>query len=302
MTVITRSAHPDLLWPGVMAIFGNSYNEYPPEWSAIFDKRQGTKSYEKIVETSGFGLAPVKTEGAPIQYDTDAQGLTTTFTPTVYGLGWMATREEMEDGQYPEVSRRRSKALGKSMRTTAEIVHANVFNRGFSGSYNGADGVPLFSTSHPTPAGNQANKAAVDADLTEASLEDALTTIAGSLDRRGLPIRLRGMKLVVASGAQFNAERILGSNLRSGTANNDANAIKNMGLLPGGVVVNHYLTDPDAWFIITDADEGFLSIWRREVAIEQDNDFDTENAKAKATMRFAVGYGDFRAGYGSAGA
>jgi hypothetical protein len=160
----------------------------------------------------------------------------------------------------------------------------------------------LFSTSHPTPAGNQANKAAVDADLTEASLEDALTTIAGSKDRRGLPIRLRGMKLVVASGAQFNAERILGSNLRSGTANNDANAIKNMGLLPGGVVVNHYLTDPDAWFIITDADEGLLSIWRREVAIEQDNDFDTENAKAKATMRFAAGYGDFRAGYGSAGA
>src|SRR6185312_1002865 len=116
MTVITRSAHPDLLWPGVMAIFGNSYNEYPPEWSQIFDKRQGTKAYEKIVETSGFGLAPVKTEGAPIQYDTDAQGLTTTFTPIVYGLGWMATREEMEDGQYPEVSRRRSKALGKSMR------------------------------------------------------------------------------------------------------------------------------------------------------------------------------------------
>jgi hypothetical protein len=301
MTVITRAAHPDLLWPGVMSIFGDSYNEYPPEWSMIFDKRKASsKPYEKIVETSGFGLAPVKTEGAPIQYDSDAQGLTTTFTPIVYALGWMATREEIEDRVYPEVAGRRSKALGKSMRTTAEIVHAGTFNNGFA--TNGADGVPLFSVSHPTPSGLQANKATVDADLTEASLEDALTTIAGAKDRRGLPIRLRGMKLVVASGAQFNAERILGSSLRSGTANNDTNAIKNMGLLPGGVVVNHYLTDPDAWFIITDADEGFLSIWKREVAIEQDNDFDTENAKAKASMRFAQGYGDWRAGYGSAGA
>jgi hypothetical protein len=302
MAVITRSAHPDLLWPGVMAIYGNAYNEYPPQWSQIFEKRTSSKAYEKLVETSGFGLAPVKTEGAPIQYDTDAEGVVTTLTPTVYGLGWMATREEIEDGQYPEVSRRRSKALGRSMRTTAEIVHANVFNRGFSGSYLGADGVSLFSTAHPTPAGNQANKMAVDADLTEASLEDALTNIGNALDRRGLPIRLRGMKIVVASGAQFNAERILHSSLRSGTANNDINAVKQMGLLPDGIVVNNYLTDPDAWFIVTDADEGFLSIWRREAAIEQDNDFDTENAKAKSTMRFSTGYGDFRAGFGSQGA
>lgn len=302
MTVITRAAHPDLLWPGVMATFGNAYNEYPPEWSQIFEKRRSTKAYEKIVETSGFGLAPIKTEGAPIQYDTDAQGLVTTLTPVVYGLGWMATREEIEDGQYPEVSGRRSRALGRSMRTTAEIVHANVLNRGFSGSYNGVDGVPLFSTAHPSPAGNRTNKLSVDADLTEASLEDMLTLIANAKDRRGLPIVLRGMKLVVGSGAQFNAERILGSSLRSGTANNDANAIRNMGLLPGGVVVNHYLTDPDAWFIITDAEEGLLSIWRREAEQQKDNDFDTENAKAKSTMRFSAGYGDPLAVFGSAGA
>lgn len=302
MTVITRASHPDLLWPGVMATYGQGYNPYPPEWSEIFEKRTSSKAYEKIVETSGFGLAPIKTEGAPIQYDTDAQGLVTTFTPVVYGLGWMATREEIEDGQYPEVSGRRSKALGKSMRTTAEIVHANVFNRGFSSSYNGADGVPLFSTAHPSPAGNRSNTLSVAADLTEASLEDMLTLIAASKDRRGLPIRLRGMKLVVASGAQFNAERILGSPMRSGTANNDVNAVKAMGLLPGGVVVNHYLTDLDAWYIITDADEGLLSIWRREAEQQKDNDFDTENAKAKSTMRFSVGYGDPLAAFGSAGA
>jgi hypothetical protein len=283
-----------------MAHYGNAYNAYPPEWSRIFEKRTSRKAYEKIVETSGFGLAPIKTEGAPIQYDTDAEGVTTTLTPIVYGLGWMCTREEDEDGQYPEVSARRSKALGKSMRTTAEMVHASVLNLGFSS--NGADGVPLFSTAHPTPGGNQANKASADADLSEAALEDALTTIAAAKDRRGLPIVLRPMKLVVASGAQFNAQRILGSRLRAGTANNDTNAIRDMGLLDGGVVVNHYLTDPDAWFILTDADEGLLSIWRREATQEQDNDFDTENLKAKSTMRFSAGYGDWRVAYGSAGA
>lgn len=302
MTIITRAAHPSDLWPGVMAHYGNAYDQYAPEWTDIFEKRTSKKAYEKIVETSGFGLVPVKSEGAPIQYDTDAEGITTTFTPVVYGLGYQVTREEQEDNQYAEVSRRRARALAKSARITQEIVHANVFNRGFSGSYNGADGVPLFSTSHPSPAGVWANKPAVDADLTEASLEDMLTLIANAKDRRGLPIRLRGMKLVVGSGAQFNAMRILDSDLRSGTNNNDVNAVKRMGLLSGGVVVNHYLTDPDAWYIITDAEEGLLSIWRREAEIEQDNDFDTENLKAKVTIRFSVGYGDPRAVYGTQGA
>jgi hypothetical protein len=302
MSVITRAAHPDLLWPGVMSIFGNKYDEYAPEWPLIFEKRTSSKAFEKIVEASGFGLAPVKSEGAAIQYDTDSQGLVTTLTPTVYGLGYMVTREELEDSQYMEVSRRRARALARSMRVTQEIVHANVLNRAFSGSYLGADGASLVSTTHTSPAGNWANKPAVDADLTEASLEDMLTLVAGAKDRRGLPIRLRGIKLVVGSGAEFNARRILHSDLRSGTANNDINAIKSMGLLTGGVVVNHYLTDPDAWFIITDAEEGLLSIWRREVAIEQDNDFDTENAKAKSTMRFSAGYGDPRIIFGSAGA
>src|ERR1044071_24239 len=239
MTVITRSAHPSDLWPGVMAHYGNAYKEYAPEWAQIFDKRQSKKAYEQVVEVNGFGLMPVQTEGAAIQYDTAAEGVKTPFPPVVYGLGYQVTREEIEDSLYPEVSGRRARALGKSARTTQEIVHANVLNLGFS--VNGADGVPLFSTAHPTPAGTPANKAAVDADLTEASLEDMLTIIANAKDRRGLPIKLRGMKLVVASGAQFNAARILNSPLRSGTANNDINAVKQMGLLDGGVVVNHYL-------------------------------------------------------------
>lgn len=302
MSVITRATHPSDLWPGVMAHYGNAYDQWAPEWTEIFEKRQSKKAYEKVVETSGFGLLPIKTEGAPIQYDTDAEGITTTFTPVVYGLGYQVTREELEDNLYPEVSRRRSRALARSARVTQEIVHANVLNRGFSSSYNGADGVPLFSVSHPSPAGVWANKPAVDADLTEASLEDMLTLVAGAKDRRGLPIKLRGMKLVVGSGAQFNAMRILDSDLRSGTANNDVNAVKRMGLLSGGVVINHYLTDPDAWYITTDAEEGLLSIWRREPEIEQDNDFETENAKAKTTMRFSVGYGDPRSIFGTQGA
>lgn len=299
---ITRAAHPEALWPGVMAWFGNAYGEYAPQWTELFDKRQSTKAYEKIVETSGFGLAPQKSEGQSIAYDTDSQGIVTNFTPTVYGLGYQVTREEDEDGQYAVVSKRRSKALARSMRTTTEIIHANTFNRGFSGSYLGADGVALFSTAHPSQAGSQANKPSVDADLTEASLEDMLTLIAGATDRRGLPIRLTPKKLVVASGAQYNAVRILKSDQRVGTANNDTNAVKSMGIFRSDPAVNNYFTDLDAWFVTTDADEGLLSIWRREVEIEQDNDFDTENLKAKATMRFVNGWGDFRAVYGSQGA
>lgn len=302
MAVITRSVHPSLLWPGVHSIFGDAYDEYPAEWSQIFDKQTSNKAWEDLVEVGGFGIAPVKTEGAPIQYDVDSEGYKARLTHTVYGLGYMVTREELEDGQYAQVSRRRSRKLARSMRTTAEIVHANILNRGFSGSYLGGDGVSLFSTAHPTLAGNQANKPAVDADLTEASLEDMLTLISQFKDRRGLPIRQRGVKLVVAPGGEFNARRILGSPLRVGTANNDLNAIKDMGLVPGGVIVNHYLTDPDAWFLITDVDDGLVSMWRREVEFEQDNDFDTQNAKAMSTMRFLAGWGDWRGIVGTQGA
>ena len=302
MPVITRSAHPSALWPGVYGWFGNKYNEKPAQWSKVFDKRTGTKAWEDIVEASGFGLAPVKTEGAPIQYDTDAEGYKSRFIPSVYALGYMVTREELDDGQYVEISRRRSGALARSMRTTGEYVHWNIFNRGFSGSYLGGDGVSLFSTSHPTLAGNQSNVLTVAADLTQASLEAALSQIRGFKDRRGLPIAVKGVTLVVGPENEFNAYRLMNSVLTPGSNNNDPNAIRAMGLLPGGVVVSDYLTDPDAWYIITDVDEGLLSIWRNEVELEKDQDFDTENAKAKARMRFSVGWGDWRSALGTPGA
>ena len=297
---ITRSAHPSALWPGVKAWFGQTYDELPAEWSQIFSMETSDKAYEEVVEATGFGLAPVKPEAASIQYDTDSEGYKSRFTHFVYGLGYIVTREALDDNQYEVLSRRRARSLAFSMRQTTEIVHANVLNRGFSSSYLGGDGVALFSASHPTSGGLQSNLLTA-ADLSEASLEDGLKRIAQTRNARGLNIASRARRLIVSSDDMFNAERIVNSNLRSGTANNDVNAVKAMGLLPGGVVVNHYLTDPDAWFIQTDIDSGLMSFWRRKPELEKDSDFDTENAKAKSTMRFSCGWADWRSLYGASG-
>jgi hypothetical protein len=297
---ITRSNHPSALWPGVKAWFGKTYETLPQEWSQIFEKGTSDKYKEDLVETTGFGLAPVKSEGSAISYDTDGEGYKTSLTHVVYGLGYVVTREEMEDNLYREVSERRAKALSFSMRTTAEIVHANVLNRAFSTSYPIGDGAALLSASHPTRLGNQSNLLTA-ADLSETALEDGLKTVMQVKNNRGLNIAARVKRLIIYTDETFNAERILQSQLRQGTANNDVNAIKALGSIPE-VVSNHYLTDADAWFLQTDIPEGLQSLWRREIALEKDNDFDTENAKAKATMRFTVGAGDWRCLFGSAGA
>lgn len=301
MSVITRSAHPSDLWPGIKAHFGANYTTLPAEWSTIFSKETSDKAYEEVVEATGFGLAPIKSEGAGIQYDSDGEGYKSRFTHVVYALGYIVTREELEDNQYEAKSMRRSRALSFSMRTTAEIVHANILNRAFSASYVGGDGVALLSASHPTASGNQSNLLTA-ADLSEASLEDGLKAVMQVKNARGLNIAVRAEQLIIPTAEAFNAERILKSQLRSGTANNDINAVRSMGLLPKGVNINHYLTDTDAWFLQTDVPEGLQSMWRREVMLEKDSDFDTENAKAKASMRFSAGWGDHRAVFGSAGA
>lgn len=295
--VITRANHPQDLWPGVKAHFGNSYKEHTPEWSQIFSKETSDKYQERVVEATTFGLAPVKAEGASLQYDVDQEGYTSTFTHVVYGLGYAVTREEIEDNQYAEVSNRRARNLAFSLRTTAEIIHANVLNTAFSAT--GGDGVAQFSASHPTMSGNQSNLLTA-ADLSETSIEDGLKALMQARNSRGLRVALRAQRLIIPTDETFNAQRILKSELRVGTSNNDINAIRAMGAIPE-ITVNHYLTDSDAWFLQTDVPEGFLSYWRREVALEKDNDFDTENAKAKATMRFACGIADWRAAWGSAG-
>lgn len=296
---ITRSAHPSHLWPGIKAFFGQMYNEHPAEWSRIFQKEMSDKAYEKVVEATGFGLAPQKTEGGSVSFDTDAEGVTNTLSHLVYGLGYIVTREELEDNQYKSLSERRSKGLAFSMRQTAEIVHANILNRAFSSSYAGGDGVALCSDSHPTLAGNQDNLLTA-ADLSESALEDAVKQTNAAKNARGLRIAIRPKRLIIHTDDEFNATRILKSDLRVGTANNDVNAMRVLGSIPE-IVSNHYLTDADAWFVQTDAPEGLLSYWRREVELTKDQDFDTENAKAKATMRFSAGFGDWRCLYGSAG-
>lgn len=299
MAVITRSNHPSDLWPGIYDHFGNNYAELPKQWSQIFEKGTSTKAYEVLVETTTFGLASVKGEGQSILYDSDGEGYKTTLTNVVYGLGYIVTREEGEDNQYLTVSKRRSKALAFSMRTTTEIVHANVLNRAFSTSYPIGDGAALLSASHPTLAGNASNLLTA-ADLSETAVEDAAKAIMQAKNSRGLNIALNIKRLIVPTAEVFNAQRILKSNLRPGTANNDTNAIRAMGIIPE-VVVNNYLTDADAYFFQTDVADGLVSLWRREVELERDSDFDTENMKAKATMRFLVGAGDWRSLWGAAG-
>lgn len=301
--VITRSNHPDALWPGVKAWFGKDYKTWEPIYSQIFDGMDSDKAYEKVIEATGFGLAQVKPEGQSIIYDSDFEGYVNTFTHVVYGLGYIVTREEIEDDLYAEVSRTRGKSLTFSIKTTIEKVHANVLNNGFTASapYLYGDGVPLFSASHPTNSGAQSNLLTA-ADFSETALEDGLKQIWAAKNARGLEINPTAEKLIVHTDNAFNAERVTGSPLRTSTANNDINATRSMGMVPGGVVASPYLTDTDGWYLKTNVPDGLMTMWRRRPGdLEKDNEFDTENAKAKSTVRFSAGPGDWRGIYGNAG-
>jgi hypothetical protein len=298
--VQTRSTLPSLLWPGLHALFGTEYAKLPKEYTRIFDVRSSDKAYEKLAEMTGLGLASVKAEGASIVYDTPGQGPETTFTHVTYGLGWIATREAVEDNQYQSLSENNTKSLTWSMTTTKEIVHANVLNRATTAGYTGGDGVVLASASHPTANGTQSNLL-IAADLSEASLEDGMTTIMSVKNSRGLPIALRPVRLIVGPGQIFNATRILSTDGRVGTADNDVNAIKALGMVPE-IAINHYIDDLDAWAIQTNVPNGLISFQRRALDMEKDSDFDTENIKAKATERYSAGWGDWRSIFYNSGA
>lgn len=300
--VITSSSFAKLLWPGINSIYGKSYNDYPEEWKSLgFEVNKSSKAYEEDVGLSSFGLAGVKTEGGPISYDTEKQGYTTRYNHVVYALGFIITREIYEDDQYAEVGKRKANALARSMRQTKEIVAANVFNRVTTPGYTGGDGVTLLNTLHPNVAGGSwSNMPTAASDLSEAALEQAAIDIAAFRDDRGLLIACRPKKLVIATANQFEAKRILGTEGRVGTDNNDLNAVKTMGIIPE-VVVNHYLTDLDQWTIVTDVGDGLKYFERRGDQFEMDNDFDTENAKYKATARYSLGWTDPRCAYGSVG-
>lgn len=300
--VITTGNHPKALWPGMRKFWGRQYDEHPVEWKEIFEANTSEKNYEEDTEVTGFGLAPVKAQAGAVSYDSESQGQTKRYTHVTYGLGYIVTREELEDNLYEAVSKRRIQALAFSIRQTEEIVAANILNRAFNTSYTGGDGKAMIVSDHPTVSGSQSNVMSTAADLSEASIEDMCIQIMNAANSRGLKISLMPRKLIVSPSDAFNAERIVKSALQSGTANNDVNAIKNMGLFPDGICVNHYLTDTDAWFIKTNAPNGLLRFTRRSTEFKQDNDFDTENAKAKSTLRFSVGWTDWRGIFGTPGA
>lgn len=301
MAPITTGSHPKALWPGVESFFGMKYNEHPMEWPALFEVKSSSKQREEQVESTSFGLAPIKGQAGSVHYDSHTQGGTATYIHVAYGLGYIVTHEELADNLYKSKSFNRSEALAFSGRQTEETVGANVLNRAFNASYTGADGSALVVSDHTTPVGNQANLLSTASDFNEGALEDMLIDIFNAQNSRGRKIALRGMKLCIPTALAFEAERVLASALQSGTANNDINAVRSMGLLPQGAAMNHYFTDPDAWFIKTDAPTGLTRFNREAVSFTQDNDFDTMNAKAKMYIRFSVKWGDWRTIYASPG-
>lgn len=302
MSIINSGSFAKALWPGVNAWYGKSYNEYEVEFTKLFDKYTSSKAYEEDVGLSSFGLAIAKAEGAPIQYDSERQGFTTRYAHAVFALGFMITREIMEDDQYDVVGQNKAQGLAYSIRQTKEVLGTNVYNRAFSTSYVGGDGVALLSASHPNIAGGTfSNLIGTASDLSEAALEQAIIDIAAYTNDRGLKIAVKPKSLVIPYTLQFEAMRILKSTGRVGTDNNDINALNSAGAFKD-VIVNHYLTDPDAWFIRTDVPNGMKYFERRADAFEMDNDFDTENAKFKASFRASWGWTDPKALYGSAGA
>lgn len=299
---ITTGNHPKALWPGVKAWFGRSYNEHTPEYPDLFEMDTSERSYEEDVELTGFGLAPVKPEGGGVSYDSETQGYIARYTHVAYALGYICTYEELQDNLYEVVSKRRAQALAFSARQTKENVHANVYNRAFNSSFTFGDGKELLATDHPSLAGPWSNELSPAADLSEASLEDLCIQIMGARNSRGLKISLMPKALIVPRQLWFEANRILKSTLQNDTANNALNVLKSTNAIPGGIKVNHYLTDQDAFFMRTNAPRGMIRYQREEYSFFRDNDFNTRNALSAFYERYSAGATDPRGLYGSSGA
>jgi hypothetical protein len=303
MAAINTGNHPKLLWPGIYELFGNKYNELDKEYTDLFDVKTSSRNYEELVETTGFGLVPVKDEGGSSTYDSHSQGAVSRFVHIAYSLGYIVTHEELSDNLYESVSRQRATALAFSANQTRENVGAQIYNRAFNTSYTGADGKALIVSDHPTANGatTQSNVLATASDFNELSLEDMTIQIMNAKNSRGLRISLKPQTLLGPVNLVYEFERVLASTLQNDSSLNAINAVRSTGAVPGAKT-NHYFTDTDAWFIRTNAPEGLCWFDRESVSFKKDSDFDTDNAKAKLYMRFSTGWSDWRAIYGTPGA
>jgi len=301
MGIITTGSFAKALYPGVNKWYGKAYSEYPVEYTKLFDTSNSKRAWEEDVSVSSFGLAQIQNEGAGVQYDSEQQGFMTRYTHVQYGLGFVITRNMVEDDLYNVVGERKARGLAFSMRQTKETVAANVYNRAFNDSFKGGDGLELCSTLHVNVAGGTwSNELATAADLSEAALEQSFIDIAGFTNDRGLKIAVKGKTLIVPKELDFEANKIMKTEYEVGTANNTVNVVR--GRFPGGVEINHYLTDTDAWFIRTNCPDGMKHWERRADDFKTDGDFDTDNAKYKATARYSFGWSDPRQMFGSPGA
>ena len=299
---ISRSQLVKELEPGLNALFGMEYARYEGEHAEIFDTESSDRAFEEEVMLVGFGNAPTKTEGAGVDFDDANEAYTARYSHETVALAFALTEEAIEDNLYDRLGARYTKALARSMAHTKQVKAAAVLNNAFNSSFTGGDGVELCSTAHPLGMGGTfANEPSTAADLNETSLENALIDISTFVDERNMIIALRGAKMIIPPQLQFIADRLLESTLRVGTSDNDINAVKNMGMVSEGYTVNHFLTDPDAFFIKTDAPNGFKHFERSPMRTNMEADFDTGNMRFKARERYSFGFSDPRCVFGSPG-
>jgi hypothetical protein len=299
MSVMTRQQFAKQLQDGLNTVFGFEYDSFETSYDKIFSTYQSSKAFEEDVLMYGLGGAVTKAEGAAVTYDSGAEAWVARYQHSTVALAFAITEEAVEDGRYGDIGRKYSKALARSMRYTKEVRAASVLNNGFSSSYTGGDGVELFSTAHPLAGGGTAsNELSTAADLSEEALEDAKIAIDGFVDDRGIPVMVRAKRLIIPRQLQFTAARILKSSGQSGTANNDINAVQD--LMPYNV--NVFLSDTDAWYIITDCPDGLKHFERRKLKRGMEGDFETGNMRYKASERFSFGWTDWRGGFATEGA
>ena len=299
--VITTGSHPKALWPGVHDFWGQTYAEHSAEYPDLFDQLTSDQAYEEDVQITGFGLAPVKPQGQALSYDSEVQGPVTRYTHIAYALGYIVSYEELRDNLYEQISMRRSKANAFSINQTIENVATVLYNNAFATTYyTTGDGLAVISTAHVnTTGGTYSNELSPSADLSEAALEDMCIQIMGVQNDRGLLVSMMPQSLHIPRQEWFNANRILKSALQSDTASNNINVLKSTNAFPGGIKMNHYFTSASYWFVRTNCPNGMQMFWRDRPMFDQDNDFDTKNAKAATYMRFSIGLTDPRAIFAS---